>query len=35
MIGTLLFQWLPDDGWYDATRAIIWVSDRLLRGRAS
>ena len=26
VIGTLLFQWLPDGGWYDATRAIIWVS---------
>jgi EmrB/QacA subfamily drug resistance transporter len=26
VIGTLLFQRLPDDGWYDATRAVIWVS---------
>jgi MFS family permease len=26
VIGTLLFQWLPGDGWYDATRAVIWVS---------
>ena len=26
IIGTLFFQWLPDDGWYDATRAILLVS---------
>jgi EmrB/QacA subfamily drug resistance transporter len=26
VIGTLFFQWLPDKGWFDATRAIAWVS---------
>jgi EmrB/QacA subfamily drug resistance transporter len=26
VIGTIFFQWLPDKGWYDATRAIVWVS---------
>jgi EmrB/QacA subfamily drug resistance transporter len=25
VLGTLLFQWLPTDGWFDATREIIWV----------
>jgi len=26
ILGTLFFQWLPADGWYDATREIVWVS---------
>jgi len=26
VIGTVFFQWLPDDGWYDATRGILMVS---------
>jgi EmrB/QacA subfamily drug resistance transporter len=26
LLGTLFFQWIPEDGWYDATRAIIWVT---------
>ncbi len=26
IIGTLFFQWLPTDGWADATKGIIWVS---------
>ena len=27
VLGTLFFQWLPGDGWSDATRAVIvWVS---------
>jgi len=26
IIGTLFFQWIPDDGWNDATRAVLWVS---------
>ena len=31
VLGTLFFQWIPEDGWYDATRAVIWVDDRVLR----
>jgi len=26
VIGTIFFQWLPKDGWTDATKGIIWVS---------
>ncbi len=26
IIGTIFFQWLPTDGWADATKGIIWVS---------
>ncbi len=26
ILGTLFFQWLPADGWYDATQEIVWVS---------
>ncbi|MEP9364434.1 MFS transporter [Nocardioides sp. CN2-186] len=26
VIGTLFFQWIPDDGWNVATRAVLWVS---------
>ena len=26
IIGTMFFQWLPTDGWADATKGIIWVS---------
>jgi EmrB/QacA subfamily drug resistance transporter len=26
VIGTLFFQWLPSDGWTDATKGVIWVS---------
>jgi EmrB/QacA subfamily drug resistance transporter len=26
VLGTLLFHWLPADGWYDATEAIGWVT---------
>src|SRR4051794_41093838 len=26
VIGTLLFDWLPGDGWADSTKGVIWVS---------
>jgi EmrB/QacA subfamily drug resistance transporter len=26
ILGTLFFQWLPDNGWFDATRAVLLVS---------
>ena len=26
IIGSLFFQWLPSDGWTDATKAVVVVS---------
>lgn len=26
VLGTLFFQWLPEDGWYDATRLVLWIA---------
>jgi MFS family permease len=26
VIGTLFFQWIPQDGWNHATRAVLWVA---------
>jgi MFS family permease len=26
IIGTIFFQWLPSEGWADATKGIVWVS---------
>ncbi len=26
IIGTIFFQWLPTEGWADATRGIVWVT---------
>ena len=26
VIGTVFFQWLPEDGWYDSTQSILLVS---------
>jgi EmrB/QacA subfamily drug resistance transporter len=26
IIGTVFFQWLPEHGWADATKGIVWVS---------
>jgi len=26
VIGTLFFQWIPEDGWNHATRAVLWVA---------
>lgn len=26
LLGTIFLEWIPDDGWYDATRSIIWVT---------
>jgi len=26
VIGTIFFQWLPEDGWYDSTQSILLVS---------
>jgi EmrB/QacA subfamily drug resistance transporter len=25
VLGTLLFHWLPDEGWFEATQHLIWV----------
>jgi EmrB/QacA subfamily drug resistance transporter len=26
VLGTIFFQWIPESGWNDATRSIIWVT---------
>jgi EmrB/QacA subfamily drug resistance transporter len=26
VVGTLYFQWIPDDGWNGATRLVLWVA---------
>ncbi|MFC6043354.1 DHA2 family efflux MFS transporter permease subunit [Nocardioides hankookensis] len=26
LLGTLFLQWVPEDGWFEATRTILWVT---------
>ncbi|WP_235547445.1 MULTISPECIES: DHA2 family efflux MFS transporter permease subunit [unclassified Nocardioides] len=26
LLGTLLLEWIPEDGWFEATRSILWVT---------